>query len=348
MLTQIADIPLVDLLAVILPCLTLFALVWWRQQQPNAANRQARDLRSWRGRFKYVGRLLGFAGLSCLVISMALMAHQNYRLASKYIQPAPSQVERPEGFPHRLINVEFSSQDGPTLRGWLIEPSQPATVILLHGYGSNRLSMLWHAEQLAEAGFGVLLYDERGSGESDGARRSYGWQDPVDVLAAVEYLHNRSSTANTQLGIAGCSIGGQIALQAAAQEQRLKAVWADGPSVVRAADLPEPHHGISLIAKISGHVFDWTLAARLQQLPPEPLIDRLPGLAGRPLQFVAGGTAANALGAEAQLVGKYVDQAGSTADLWIIGEAVHCDGPSVAPEIYSERFVKFFKQALLD
>jgi pimeloyl-ACP methyl ester carboxylesterase len=207
--------------------------------------------------------------------------------------------------------------------------------------------MLWHAQQLAEAGFGVLLYDERASGLSAGSQRSYGWQDPADVVAALDFLQGRPASQTNSYGIAGCSIGGQIALQAAARDKRLAAVWADGPAVVRAADLPPPNNGLSLLSNISSHMLDWFMAAQLKMLPPPALVNQLPQLAGRPIQFVSGGTSINALGPESLLTARFLEAAGPQAQMWVITDAVHCDGPVIAPEAYSARLQRFFLNTLI-
>jgi len=67
------------------------------------------------------------------------------------------------------------------MAGWFIPSRNYATIILLHGYGGSRTAMIWHAEQLVEAGYGVLMYDERASGKSEGTHRSYGWEDTRDL-----------------------------------------------------------------------------------------------------------------------------------------------------------------------
>jgi fermentation-respiration switch protein FrsA (DUF1100 family) len=281
-------------------------------------------------------------------VAFTIIIYQNIKMVRAHLAPTSSRFDRPEDYPHRLQSVTFQSADGISLRGWLIEPSKSATIILLHGYGSDRRSMLWHADQLARDGLGVLLYDERASGMSEGDRRSYGWQDPADVSAALDFLASFPTTEAGAYGVAGCSIGGQIALQAAARDPRIGAVWADGPAVVRAADLPPPHNWITALSSISSHVTDWTFAAHLQRLPPPALVDQLPSISPRPLQLVAGGTGVNAIGPEARLIEHYAQHAGPQTDLWIIESAVHCDGPTVVPRDYSDRLVRFFNEALLE
>jgi fermentation-respiration switch protein FrsA (DUF1100 family) len=208
--------------------------------------------------------------------------------------------------------------------------------------------MLWHANQLAQDGLGVLLYDERASGMSDGDRRSYGWQDPADVSAALDFLASYPTTEANSYGVAGCSIGGQIAIQAAARDPRIGAVWADGPAIVRAADLPAPHNWVTALSSMSSYVTDWTFAAHLHRPPPPALVDQLPAIAPRPVQLVAGGTGVNAMGPEARLIEHYQQHAGPQVDLWIIESSVHCDGPIMAPAEYSNRLVDFFNEALLE
>jgi hypothetical protein len=68
--------------------------------------------------------------------------------------------------PHE--DVSFETSDGLTIRGWYAPSRNGAAIVLVHGSGSNRLGPRKHARLLAEHGYGVLLYDARGLGESDG------------------------------------------------------------------------------------------------------------------------------------------------------------------------------------
>ena len=68
--------------------------------------------------------------------------------------------------PHE--DVSFETDDGLTLRGWYAPSRNGAAVVLVHGLGGSRLGPRKHARLLAEHGYGVLLYDGRGRGESEG------------------------------------------------------------------------------------------------------------------------------------------------------------------------------------
>ncbi len=293
----------------------------------------------------HVLKLIGFAVAAFVMIGGAVMIYEDYQYVESDLAPTPSQVEIPANLLFKVEEVTFKGGDDLTLAGWFTPPQNGATIILLHGYGGNRTAMIWHAQTLVKAGYGVLLYDERASGESAGQRRSYGWEDPSDVAGALRYLSSRPEVDAQRIGIAGCSIGAQIALQAAARHSDLKAVWADGPSIVRPADLPSPTNWATAIAFLSDHVIDAMYQARLQITAPAPLIDIIDDIAPRPIMLVGGGTPHPHFGSEAPRMAYFAQHAGSNAEVWVIPEAYHCDGPVQRPEEYTARLVKFFDTA---
>src|SRR5215468_370065 len=88
--------------------------------------------------------------------------------------------------------VHFAAADGVRLAGWLALASPAApTLILVHGFKSDRASMLPWARFLYAAGYNVLLYDSRGCGQSEGWRIALGAREPEDVIGAVRYLQAR-------------------------------------------------------------------------------------------------------------------------------------------------------------
>jgi pimeloyl-ACP methyl ester carboxylesterase len=255
-------------------------------------------------------------------------------------------VELPANLSFDVEEVSFSSEDGVRISGWYVKSGNGALVILLHGYGGNRTAMLWHAERLVAAGYGVLLYDERASGESGGDRRSYGWEDPRDVGAALTFLETTGEVDGDRIGIAGCSIGAQIALQSAASHPQIAAVWADGPSTVRAQDIPGPTNPIYALLVVANYMLDWMFAAELNMPAPPPMISIIDDIAPRPIMLVGGGIPQPFVGSEERQLRYYQQYAGEIAQVWAIPEAFHCDGPVVRPEAYAARMVEFFDNAL--
>jgi len=241
-----------------------------------------------RGWFYFL-KLVAFTALSLIIVVFSTTVFVSYMSALEDMRPGPSQVDIPPNLPFTVEEVTFPGGDGLRMAGWYVPPQNGATVILLHGYGKTRTAMLWHAEVLVQAGYGVLMYDERASGESEGDHRSYGWEDPADVSGALDYLDGLPRTEPNKIGIAGCSLGGQIALQGAVKYPQIAAVWADGPSGVTTSDMKLPPGWFSLLVTPTNHVVDWLTALKLGIKIPPALIDTIGTIEPRPVMLVAGG-----------------------------------------------------------
>lgn len=109
--------------------------------------------------------------------------------------------------------TNFESFDNQTkLSGWFFQTDDPiSTVILVHDIGSNRMQFDVDTVDLIEAmltsGYNVFLFDQRNSGESEGAISGYGYLEWQDVIGAIEHVRKISVTTNVILyGVgAGCS-----------------------------------------------------------------------------------------------------------------------------------------------
>jgi pimeloyl-ACP methyl ester carboxylesterase len=129
---------------------------------------------------------------------------------------------RPEDVNLRVEAVTIHTADGLRLAGWLaVRPRAPA-VILLHGYPAEKSDLLPLAAALHPR-FTVLLMDFRYFGESEGQVTTLGFRERDDVRRAVDLLHARGLTP---VGVFGFSMGGAVALLAAADEPRIRAVAA--------------------------------------------------------------------------------------------------------------------------
>ena len=83
--------------------------------------------------------------------------------------------------------VAFTTSDGLRLKGWYIPSRNGAAVISFPGRASSQK----RAKLLANHGYGVLLFDRRGEGESEGDPNTFGWQGERDIHAAVAFLQRR-------------------------------------------------------------------------------------------------------------------------------------------------------------
>jgi dienelactone hydrolase len=132
--------------------------------------------------------------------------------------------------------VTIRTDDGVTLAATWYEPgtrSAPA-VILVHMLHKTRHDWDAVASQLASEGIGALALDLRGHGESSGTLPEGEGADYSvlvrDVTAARKYLATRSDVVPSRIGIAGASIGANLAVLAAAGDATVATMALLSPS----------------------------------------------------------------------------------------------------------------------
>ena len=123
--------------------------------------------------------------------------------------------------------MSFRTSDGLRLVGWYVPSLNRAAVIAFPG----RAGPVGQARMLARRGYGVLMFDPRGAGESQGDYNAYGWNGERDLDAAIRFLASREDVDLTRIGGIGLSVGGELMLQTAAHQPLLRAVVADGAGV---------------------------------------------------------------------------------------------------------------------
>jgi uncharacterized protein len=130
--------------------------------------------------------------------------------------------------------VELHTSDGLTLEGSYVPSKSGAAVIVAFGRkGTQR-----PARMLARHGYGVLIFDRRGEGESDGDPNPYAWNDgEKDLLAAIDFLKQRLDVEPGRIGGIGLSVGGETFLQAAAHSKDLQAVVSEGATARSTGEL---------------------------------------------------------------------------------------------------------------
>src|SRR5437773_11624592 len=159
----------------------------------------------------------GFVGVSLLVFWLAVRP------------PRLTVPLAPRDFGLAVEDVTITTDDGLKLAAWLVpRPGAPA-VILLHGYPADRADMLPIAAGLASR-FTVLLLDQRYFGRSEGRLTTLGFKERRDLGRALDFLATRGVGA---VGVFGFSLGGAVALLAAAEDPRIRAVSAYAPFAAR-------------------------------------------------------------------------------------------------------------------
>jgi uncharacterized protein len=293
-------------------------------------------------RKRYIFNLLGFLLISFFLIGGGVMFWKDWSAVSDNTAPAPGIVTIPIDLPFPVQAVSFEGAGGIRLAGWYVPPRNGVVIILLHGYGGNRLEMRWHAERLVAAGYGVLLYDERASGESGGTQRSMGWLDVEDMGGALALLSAQKNGRTNRIGFLGASMGAEIGLIAAARYPQIEAVIADGPGIVTAEDQVLPGTWVYPIFYLSDRLYDRILSFQTGLSIPPPIIKTIGKITPRPILLIAGGVEWPIFGSEEPRLRRYAKYAGLNATVWVIPEALHCNGPAVRPEEYARRMIGFF------
>jgi len=128
--------------------------------------------------------------------------------------------------------VTLPAADGVTLAAQYYEAAaRPAPgVVLVHMQSRTRADWDEVAQQLEAAGITVLAIDLRGHGASGGAATPLAAMVP-DVRAAVQWLSTRPGVRPDAMGVAGASLGANLALLAAADQPLVRAVASISPSL---------------------------------------------------------------------------------------------------------------------
>ncbi len=94
---------------------------------------------------------------------------------------------------------------GTKIRGWSVPSKNRAFVIFCHGAGANRAQFKDEGRALVAAGFGILLFDWPGHGESEGEIH---WNEGerVALRAAIAWALARPEVDSFRLGAFGFSM----------------------------------------------------------------------------------------------------------------------------------------------
>lgn len=128
---------------------------------------------------------------------------------------------------------DLMASDSTRLAGWYIPAATPigpegATVVLVHGHGSNKNAMLPWAEVL-HADYNLVLFDQRNHGQSFGTETTVGVRERTDLEAVVAWL--RTTHAPTDVAVLGNSMGAITATNAVASGLPVQALVLDSAPV---------------------------------------------------------------------------------------------------------------------
>ncbi len=234
------------------------------------------------------------------------------------------------------VSIPTSGSAG--LSAWYVPPRNGVVVVGLPGAMSTKASLLGHAKVLVRNGYGVLLVDPRGLGGSTGRPMEYGWWGETDVAAVLEWL-GAQPDAGTQIAALGLSMGGEQALTAAARDERIRAVVAEGATHRTYDDVYAGLRGIEKAIGVPQYrvlygVSDWLSPAT----PPGPLEEAVARIAPRRVLLL--NTAA-----EAPYARRYAAAAGTATTLWAPASEAHISAVAENPGEWERRVIGFLDSA---
>jgi hypothetical protein len=210
--------------------------------------------------------------------------------------------------------VTLRTSDGLTLVGSYVPSKNGAAIIVSPGYNSTPE----HARMLVRHGYGVLLFDQRGEGRSDGDPNAFGWSAEKDHNAAIAFLQARPDVRSGRIS-----------------------EGAGNRSVREILDMPR--NGPDFWLSMPLHVTMTAATAMFaNETPPANLRHLVAQISPRPLFLISAGH-----GVDSEVLNKqFYAAAGEPRTLWEIPEAGHTGGIQSRPREYEQRVVAFFDQAL--
>ena len=121
----------------------------------------------------------------------------------------------------------FTLPDGTQREGWFFPGLRGApTVIVSHGYLSQRADVLTLAAALQEHEYNAFVFDYTGHGSSPGIT-TLGYREAGELRAAVQALSKRDDVDPKRFGLWGVDLGAYTSLDVASSDPRIAAFAVD-------------------------------------------------------------------------------------------------------------------------
>ena len=173
-----------------------------------------------------------FALIVIIGISFFVFRHGNNNLTGHVIE----EIERNDSY--SISKVVFNSDDNKEIYGLFFTPLKNKfdVIIVLPAAAGTKESRRFYGEILVEMGYGSLVLDQRGIGETDGYVNSikedfdafskkgnvHQFLMARDVVKAVDFLQGFKGI--DEIGVFGESMGGRYAIIAGGLDDRVKSI----------------------------------------------------------------------------------------------------------------------------
>ncbi len=285
-------------------------------------------------------RLILAVGVAVVAL-LALAAWEAYRavehVAAAFVRQPPS--AKPANLAARLRDVRFHTPAGTEIAAWYLPPANGAVVVYQHGARADRSALLPEARALAAHGYGALLLDAPGRGESGGAT-TWGLDAQDAVRGAVDFVAAQPEVRDGAIGAYGFSMGSSVVAHEAAADPRVRAVVLAGAFTTYENEMTYEWRKWGPITAAPALWEARRLGMALDDLRS---VDVVGAIAPRPILFVAGSDDPVVGLADARAL---YDAAGGPKDIDVIEGAGHGGYLAAAGDAYVERLRRFFDGAI--
>lgn len=252
----------------------------------------------------------------------------------------------PKDFKWPFETFTFSSLDGLKLSGWFVPSDKPsdATIVVVHGKGSNAGDMLLNTRALRDGGSWNLFYfDLRGHGNSEGKITSLGPLERLDLEAALAHLKKTWPDKCKRLAIYGHSLGAAVSIIVTATHPEVMGLLIESPFAritrtikrfawrfYRIPDIPFMDLSILLASlRLRNNLWNFAPVRYIDKISPRPILiiqaqlDRRTPLEDGDILFKA---------------------AKEPKELWVVKDADHGKPWEVAKDEYERRMSDFFRR----
>lgn len=274
--------------------------------------------------------LFGFSGLLWF----------SHRQAYDYVhprrlEPPTGEFLRANGIPFQ--EIELQTSDEVPLTAWYTRPRNKALILVAHGYGDRRSEDFYAL--FAEHGYGVLAWDFRGHGASGGELVTLGYNEVLDVEAALAYALTQPDVEH--IGGWGGSMGAVTMIRATAEHFEIEALAVDSPfaTLEDELDLRVPY---PLLNPLIRFFAERETGLSLDLVRP---VDDIGLISPRPV-FIIQGMADTMVPLDSAQ--RLYESAGEPRQLWTEPDAPHMNMYSYYRTRYTKRVIKFFDTYLLE
>lgn len=282
-------------------------------------------------------------GLACIIALLLALAGTilllSYRQTVDYLHPArqtaSGELLRANGIDFQ--EVELVTEDNVRLSAWYTPPQNGALILVAHGYGDKRTEHYYTL--FASHGYGVIAWDFRAHGTSEGKFSSLGYYEVLDARAALDFALAQPGVEH--IGAWGGSMGAVTMIRAAARYPEIEALVADSPfaTLEEEMDLRVPFRVMRGLIRFFA---ERQSGVSVSSVRP---IDDIARISPRPVFLIQGmGDGMVPLDSAERLY----EAAGEPRQLWTENDVPHLNMYAFYKTRYTKRVMKFFDEYLLN